>query len=219
MATSTKSKSEKNTAESLEAAYIRSYCLTGAQPASVYAFCDEQNISEGEFYDHYTSFAQIESNIWKRAFNEAFDQVNSDEGLKELSIRDQYLSFAFAWVELLKRNRSFYQLQFKDQWTPLPGSALKDLRSHAKSKMQVWVVEGSSSGEIERRFKVSDHYDEALWILLLFITGFWLKDESVGFEKTDAAIEKSVNLAFDLLNKGSVDSALDLGKFLFQNYR
>lgn len=214
-----KTKAAKITAESISRDYIKHYCRTGRAPASVFAFCDDLDIPEGMFYDFFTSFEQIESEVWKSAFNTAFEQVQNDEGLKELSVRDRYLTFAFAWVEVLKESRSFYQLNFKNQWSPLPGGTLKNLRSHVKSSFQSWVIEGSANGEIERRFKVSDHYDEALWVLLLFITGFWVKDQSAGFEKSDAAIEKSVNLAFDLLNKGSVDSALDLGKFLFQNYR
>jgi hypothetical protein len=32
-----------------------------------------------------------------------------------------------------------------------------------------------------------------------------------------AAIEKSVNLAMDLMGKSPLDAALDFGKFLFQN--
>ena len=46
---------------------------------------------------------------------------------------------------------------------------------------------------------------------------FWKEDNSPGFEKTDAAIEKSVNLAFDLIGKGAVDSAIDFAKFMYQN--
>ncbi|KAB2814419.1 TetR family transcriptional regulator C-terminal domain-containing protein [Phaeocystidibacter luteus] len=219
MATSAQSKKKKVTQESLRDAYVRHYCLEGARPNSVFAFCDNQGITEKDFYDHFTSFQQIESSIWKDAFDRAFEQVSDDESLKELSVRDRFLTFSFAWVEVLKENRSFFQLNFKDQWSPLPGETLRNLRSHVKHSLKTWVIEGTSNGEIERRFKMSDHYDEALWILTLFITGFWLKDESAGFEKTDAAIEKSVNLAFDLLSKGSLDSALDLGKFLFQNFR
>jgi hypothetical protein len=49
-----------------------------------------------------------------------------------------------------------------------------------------------------------------------FLLLFWRDDESAGFEKTDAAIEKSVNLAFDLIGKGAVDSAFDFAKFLYQ---
>jgi hypothetical protein len=52
---------------------------------------------------------------------------------------------------------------------------------------------------------------------LLFVTDFWLKDKSPGFEKTDEAIERSLNLAFDLMGKSPLDSMLEFGKFLFQN--
>ena len=37
--------------------------------------------------------------------------------------------------------------------------------------------------------------------------------------ETDEAIEKSVNLAFDIIGKGVLDNALDFGKFLFQQSR
>jgi hypothetical protein len=49
-----------------------------------------------------------------------------------------------------------------------------------------------------------------------FVLMFWVKDESAEFEKTDEAIEKSVNLAFDLMGKGVVDNVFEFGKFLFQ---
>jgi hypothetical protein len=49
-----------------------------------------------------------------------------------------------------------------------------------------------------------------------FVIHFWKQDDSAGFEKTDAVIEKSVNLAFDLISKGAVDSAIDFAKFMYQ---
>jgi hypothetical protein len=55
-----------------------------------------------------------------------------------------------------------------------------------------------------------------LWFHLHFILRFWCNDDSRDFEKTDEAIEKSVNLAFDLIGKGVLDNAFDFGKFLFQ---
>ncbi|MFN9518224.1 MAG: TetR/AcrR family transcriptional regulator, partial [Bacteroidota bacterium] len=57
----------------------------------------------------------------------------------------------------------------------------------------------------------------ALWANLLFVMGFWLKDSSNAFEKTDEAIERSVNLAFDLMGRSPLDSMIEFGKFLFQN--
>jgi hypothetical protein len=54
------------------------------------------------------------------------------------------------------------------------------------------------------------------WIQIGFLLMFWKADNSRAFEQTDAAIEKSVNLAFDLIGKGAVDTAFDFAKFLFQ---
>jgi hypothetical protein len=43
---------------------------------------------------------------------------------------------------------------------------------------------------------------------------YFLKDESQGFERTDAFIEKTVEFAFDLLRTQAIDSAADLARFL-----
>ena len=51
---------------------------------------------------------------------------------------------------------------------------------------------------------------------LLFLMKFWIEDRSEKFEKTDAAIEKSVNTAFDVFDNTPLDSLLDLGKFLWK---
>jgi hypothetical protein len=46
------------------------------------------------------------------------------------------------------------------------------------------------------------------------VIDFSLKDDSRGYERTDAFIEKSVAVAFDLIRTQVVDSALDLARFL-----
>jgi hypothetical protein len=79
------------------------------------------------------------------------------------------------------------------------------------------IQEGLAGNELEERKFLSDRYHEAVWLNTLFILKFWIEDKSQGFEKTDAAIEKSVNLMIELMGKSALDSMLDLGKFLFQN--
>jgi hypothetical protein len=78
------------------------------------------------------------------------------------------------------------------------------------------VTEGKDTTEVAER-PFTNQYEKAFWLHFLFITRFWVNDDSSDFEKTDAAIEKSVNLAFDLVGKGPLDSMLDFAKFLFQN--
>jgi len=59
-------------------------------------------------------------------------------------------------------------------------------------------------------------FSEASWAQLLFFLKFWLDDTSPNFEKTDAAIEKSINVAFDVFDNTQLDAIFDLGKFLWK---
>jgi hypothetical protein len=50
----------------------------------------------------------------------------------------------------------------------------------------------------------------------MFILRFWTKDDSARFEKTDMAIEKSVNTIFDVFDNTPLENILDFGKFLYK---
>ena len=56
-----------------------------------------------------------------------------------------------------------------------------------------------------------------MWIQFLYISRDWANDDSEEFQITDAAIEKSVNLIFELMRKGPVDLMIDFAKFAYQN--
>ena len=46
------------------------------------------------------------------------------------------------------------------------------------------------------------------------VIDYFVKDTSRGFERTDAYIEKSTALAFDVMQTQAIDSAFDLLRFL-----
>jgi hypothetical protein len=51
------------------------------------------------------------------------------------------------------------------------------------------------------------------------VLNFWVNDNSAGFEKTDEAIEKGVNVTFDLFQRSPIDNLFEYGKFLAKNGR
>ncbi len=83
--------------------------------------------------------------------------------------------------------------------------------------VQTLISAGIESGEIEQRPVISDRYKDGLWFQFIFIIAFWLRDDSSGFAKTDAAIEKSVNLSYELMGSGPLDRIIDFTKFIWQN--
>ena len=94
---------------------------------------------------------------------------------------------------------------------------LRTFKSNFESFFQSIINEGKAKGEIANRPIIDARYPKLFWLHMGFMLLFWRDDSSAGFEKTDAAIEKSVNLAFDLIGKGAVDTAIDFAKFLYQN--
>ncbi len=78
------------------------------------------------------------------------------------------------------------------------------------------INEGIKNGEIAKRPYLDKRYPQIFWTHFALMLLYWKEDESASFEKTDAYIEKSVRLAFDLIGKGVIDSALDFAKFIYQ---
>ena len=68
----------------------------------------------------------------------------------------------------------------------------------------------------DRKF-LSKRYKDALWIQFAFVMNFWANDDSADFEKTDEAIEKGINVTFDLFQRSPIDNLFEYGKFLSRN--
>jgi len=213
-----KSKSSSASADNITTAY-REYVLTeGKQPASVYKFCKDQGFREDEFYQYFGSFEALEKAIWKNYVDDTRSKMIADASYSTFTTREKILTFYFMLAEALKSDRSFVLHQLKSWKKPgLVPTFLKGFKASFDEWINSVLNEGKVSGEIAKRPFIDDRYDGLFWLHLMFILQFWRNDESPNFEKTDAAIEKSVNLAFDLVGKGVLDNALDFGKFLYQN--
>lgn len=202
----------------IKEAYINYVLENGSKPASIFKFVKELKMKETVFYDHFNSFENIERAIWQDMFSETVTAIKSEGVYDEYSSREKLLAFFYTWIETLKSNRSFIlqsvPKRLKPEFTPY---YLEGVREGFKEWIAEVLLEAKETEEVLARPIVSDRYDDAIWLQFLFILGFWAKDDSKGFEKTDAAIEKSVNLAFDLMGRGPLDAMVDFGKFLFQN--
>ncbi len=191
----------------------------GKEPVSVYKFASGIGMNEEEFYKYYTSFDAVKSDVWVKFFNDTLTNLESQEVFQTYSAREKLLAFLYTWIEELKKRRS-YLISLYGHYKPKVGivpSELKQFRNAFKDFANELVLEGKETEEIASRPILSDRYDDAMWLQILFVFQFWLHDTSPSFEKTDAAIEKSVNLAFDLMGKSALDTFIDFAKFLYQN--
>ena len=213
------------TREKIRKAYTEYVLEYGTQPVSVFQFAKKLKTTEADFYTDYTSFDAIEADVWLSLFNQAQATVNADETYQGYSVREKLLAFYYTWIELLKAQRSFVVFSFariKSNGKGARGwesksTILEPFKDTFFDYSRDLLAEGRESKEVEPRPFVTDRYPNALWMQTLYLLDFWVRDVSKNFEKTDSAIEKSVNTAFDLIGRSPLDTLFDFAKFMYQN--
>ncbi|TAG56242.1 MAG: TetR/AcrR family transcriptional regulator [Cytophagales bacterium] len=198
--------------------YISYMLENGKKPVSIYAFSKILEISESEFYNFYSSFESIEKDIWNNLFVETVETLESDQTYQEYSSKDKLLAFYYMWVQKLRNNRSYIVAQKcqKSNSILFNNESLESFKNSFYKYLEQIIQEGVEKNEIKDRKFLTDKYAHGFWMQTLFILNYWIKDSSLNFEMTDAAIEKSVNLSFKLIADNALDSLVDFGKFIFQ---
>jgi hypothetical protein len=206
------------TAEQIKTGYINYVLTNDEKPKSVYSFVKKLKISEIDFYGFFASFESIEKVIWVELTVETIDTLQQQEVWNQYSSREKILSFFYSYVEVLKKHRSFIIYTLKDSGSKLSTpKVLSGTKTIFENFAENIINEGLETGELVDRKFFSKRYKDALWLQFAFILRFWISDDSAGFEKTDEAIEKGINVTFDLFQHSPIDNLLDYGKFLSRN--
>lgn len=206
------------TAAQIQDAYI-DYVLThNEEPASVYAFAKNLGTTEQEFYNFYSSFIGVEKAIWSDLTIRAIEEIQQQEVWATYSSREKILAFFYAYIELLKTRRSFVIFSLKKSRSRMSApEVLDDVKNIFQTFAENIIKSGLESKELADRRFLSNRYKDALWVQFGVILNFWINDSSNNFEKTDEAIERGVNVTFDLFQRSPLDEIIDYGKFIARN--
>jgi len=208
------------TIESIRTAYIDYVLTEGHEPKSVYIFAKQNDITEEEFYHFYGSFEAVEQDIWGDIAKKTVTEIKGQEVWPQYSSREKALSFFYSFFELLKSSRSFAVYSLKNHQAVFSSPRVLDqLKQVFENFADEILKEGLESSELADRKFFSKRYKDALWVQFGFVLNFWINDNSAGFEKTDEAIEKGVNVTFDLFQRSPIDNLFEYGKFLAKNGR
>ncbi len=189
-------------------------------PKSVYKFAKQHDMTEQDFYKHFGSFDSLRAAIWDSFFTMTMDVSHKNEDYHSFSNREKMLTFFYTFFELLTLNRSYVLYALHENKNNMAQmSQLKGLRKHIK-QFAADLIQARNESKTNILLERSESiYSEGAWIQTLFLIRFWMDDDSAGFEKTDMAIEKSVNTIFDVFDNTPLDAIFDFGKFLWKERR
>jgi hypothetical protein len=198
----------------IEAAYLLELKTEGRAPVSIFKLCQSLGLSERDFFAEYASLEAVEAHWWRGMVEQVIVAVESGPEWPQFTARQRMLAFLFAFTTAALEHRSLFLLRL-GHVSPLkavPQWAALEARFEVFAKGV--LMQGRQQGEIVSRGPISAVYPRALRLLLRSVVAFHLKDESAQFERTDAFIEKSVAVLFDLMGRQVLDSGFDLLRFL-----
>jgi len=194
------------------------FCLeNNRKPESVYLFCKQNGIVEKEFYKFFSSIDSIEKSVFVSFHQMAVNLINQSGETATLGFRDKLLTYYYTYFEILTANRSYVVFDLKNDRNRLHNvEKLQEFKKHFKA-----FIAQISAGYLKItndriRNAQQKALEEGAWVQFLVTLRFWLDDESIGFEKTDLFIEKSIRATFDLIDITPFESVIDFGKFLIK---
>jgi hypothetical protein len=179
-------------------------------------FVKKNDIQEKTFYKDFGSLDAIKKMIWQSFYENAMSLLEKDKNFDVSSPKEKLLSFYFTFFEVLLLNRSYVLFVLsKEEKILSKMSNLKTLRILFKGFAAELIEEGNinKSSYLQHSPNI---FSEAAWLQLCFLLKFWVEDTSESFEKTDQAIEKSVQTAFDVFENTPLSTLIDFGKFLWK---
>lgn len=204
----------RNLRESILEAFASHWSEEGEPPRSVARFCKGLGITEALFFKHFPSLHAVEKAFWRHWITGVITAIEQGGDWQDFTARERYLAFLFALTQSATERRLLLLERFHDISPLAHPVALEGMRAEFLEFARRIVDHGTSSGEIAERRGLTNLYPGILYVHLRWVIDQWIKDESEGFERTDAFIEKTVALAFDLFRSQALDSAADLLRFL-----
>ncbi len=188
-------------------------------PLWVYQFTDAIGKNDQDFYQQYQDIDDLEQEIWIGFFKQTEDALLNDEHYAQFTAREKLLSFYFTLLEVLDRYRHASILMLDKGLLPaFSGGCLRRFRQSYLNFIEQLVGEAIQEQSILDRVPFTEYYKHVLWLQCHFVIMYWKRDRSQDNTHTDAAIEKAVNLSFDLLGQNALDSLAGMGKFLYQTW-
>ncbi|MEL6654551.1 MAG: TetR family transcriptional regulator C-terminal domain-containing protein [Bacteroidota bacterium] len=198
----------------------KDYVLGQAKrPASVYRFMQEMEKDEKAFYAHFASFEALEQQLFYSYFENTISRLSASEEYQEYDSLQKILAFFYTWLEVMQADRSLVLFMQQHAHYPLfsltpsyMASTQEPFEEHMRKLLKVAI----DDGQVADRMFVTRYYKQGFWAQARQILRYWLNDHSQDFEKTDAMVEKSLRLAFDIIEPNTLDSGFDLVRFLWR---
>ena len=84
-----------------------------SKPDDVSDFCEQVNLDEDNFYEHFKSLKKVEKTIFNELFKNSLEVLNESEEFLAFDGKNKLLSLYFTFFENLTLNREYVEVVLK----------------------------------------------------------------------------------------------------------
>jgi AcrR family transcriptional regulator len=188
-------------------------------PVSRKEIAEAAGLTIEEFAVTFSSLEALQEAVWVQYLRATLELLENSEEYTQYSVREKMLAYYFTFFEKLEEERDFVVL-FEPKlgiWNYSP-TFLTAFKAAFLAFVEELVKEGLETKELAERLMLGSEYAGWHWPQMLFLLNKWVEDKSENHALSDQAIEKSVNLGFDIMGRNVVDSAFDFAKFMIAGH-
>ncbi|MEM0997218.1 MAG: TetR family transcriptional regulator C-terminal domain-containing protein [Bacteroidota bacterium] len=201
--------------QKIKQAYKEIAVVGRSLPLSLKVVGEQAGLTLAEVRAEFPGSLDIQQGIWADYLRTTLETLEDSPEFAEYLVREKMLGFYFTFFELIAEDREFILL-FKDKlgvWNYIP-EFLQPFKDAFIEFVSMLLAEGASTEEVAERMVLGNQYPGWHWPQFMFLLNGWVNDPSADYSRTDQAIEKSVNLGFDIMGRNLFDSAFDFFKFV-----
>jgi len=191
----------------------------GFRSASMREIANRAEVGDATIYNYFPSKEKLLYGYCEHVQSRVIEQLKAIDDFHEYTLQEQLHQFVELQLQTWLPAREFLKEVYEQTFvSPVAGyermQATRELFSSTIIELLDAAIE---AGEIP-----DQPYRELLprlaWDYMNAVLAYWLQDDSDQFSNTTQVVDRSVEIAFQLLKGGLIGKSIDLVSFLFRSH-
>jgi len=191
----------------------------GFRSASMREIANRAEVGDATIYNYFSSKEKLLYGYCEYVQEQVIDELKGISDFHEYTLQEQLHQFVEVQLQTWLPAREFLKEVFEQTFaSPVAGYERIQPTRELFSKTVIELLDAAiEAGEIP-----DQPYRELLprlaWDYMNAVLAYWLQDDSDQFSNTTQVVDRSVEIAFQLLKGGLIGKSIDLVSFLFRSH-
>jgi len=191
----------------------------GFKSASMREIAKRADVGDATIYNYFPSKEKLLYGYCEYVQQKVLTELKSIDDFHEYTLHEQLHQLVESQLKAWLPAREYLQQVFELTYAaPVAGHEHLAKTRKIFTGIVVELLDAAiEAGEIPAQ-PFRDLLPRLMWDYMSTVLAYWLKDDSENFANTTQVVDKSIDIAFQLLHGGVIGKAIDLTSFLFRTH-